>query len=157
MVPGRPANALAPCHGGWIRSPRVRQGADLRRHRLRQDHPGAAGCRAHRAAVSQRGRPDLATRLGRSASRGTVTADRADLRRRAVDPRFGLWQVARPRAGQDRPDCRAGLPALALTGKARATHPLPRAWAADPDGPAVIRLTSPVATRRWLAALPITG
>jgi adenylate kinase family enzyme len=31
-----------------------------------------------------------------------------------------------------------------------------RAWAADPDGPAVIRLTSPVATRRWLAALPVT-
>jgi adenylate kinase family enzyme len=29
-----------------------------------------------------------------------------------------------------------------------------RAWAADPDGPAVIRLTSPAATRRWLAALP---
>jgi adenylate kinase family enzyme len=28
-----------------------------------------------------------------------------------------------------------------------------RAWAADPDGPAVIRLTSPAATRRWLADL----
>jgi adenylate kinase family enzyme len=32
-----------------------------------------------------------------------------------------------------------------------------RAWAADPSGPAVIRLTSPAATRRWLAALPVTG
>ena len=30
-----------------------------------------------------------------------------------------------------------------------------RAWAADQDGPAVIRLTSPVATRRWLAALQV--
>jgi hypothetical protein len=29
-----------------------------------------------------------------------------------------------------------------------------RAWAAEPGGPAVIRLTSPRATRRWLAALP---
>jgi adenylate kinase family enzyme len=28
-----------------------------------------------------------------------------------------------------------------------------RAWMADPDGPAVIRLTSPAATRLWLAAL----
>jgi adenylate kinase family enzyme len=28
-----------------------------------------------------------------------------------------------------------------------------RAWAADPSGPAVIRLTSPAATRRWLATL----
>jgi adenylate kinase family enzyme len=28
-----------------------------------------------------------------------------------------------------------------------------RAWAADPSGPAVIRLTSPRATRRWLASL----
>jgi adenylate kinase family enzyme len=28
-----------------------------------------------------------------------------------------------------------------------------RAWAADPEGPAVIRLASPAATRRWLAAL----
>jgi C4-dicarboxylate-specific signal transduction histidine kinase len=31
------------------------------------------------------------------------------------------------------------------------------AWAADPDGPAVIRLTSPAATRRWLAALQDTS
>jgi adenylate kinase family enzyme len=29
-----------------------------------------------------------------------------------------------------------------------------RAWAADPAGPAVIRLSSPRATRRWLATLP---
>ncbi len=29
-----------------------------------------------------------------------------------------------------------------------------RGWAADPDGPPVIRLRSPRATRRWLAALP---
>jgi adenylate kinase family enzyme len=29
-----------------------------------------------------------------------------------------------------------------------------RAWAADPAGPAVIRLASPHATRRWLASLP---
>jgi hypothetical protein len=28
-----------------------------------------------------------------------------------------------------------------------------RAWAADPAGPEVIRLTSPAATRRWLATL----
>ena len=31
-----------------------------------------------------------------------------------------------------------------------------REWAADPDGPAVIRLTSPAATGRWLAALHVT-
>lgn len=31
-----------------------------------------------------------------------------------------------------------------------------RAWAADPDGPTVIRLTSPAATRRWLSALQVT-
>jgi adenylate kinase family enzyme len=29
-----------------------------------------------------------------------------------------------------------------------------RAWAADPSGPAVVRLASPLAARRWLAALP---
>lgn len=29
-----------------------------------------------------------------------------------------------------------------------------RAWAADSSGPAVVRLTSPRATRRWLARLP---
>jgi adenylate kinase family enzyme len=29
-----------------------------------------------------------------------------------------------------------------------------RAWAADPAGPAVVRLTSPAATRRWLQSLP---
>lgn len=29
-----------------------------------------------------------------------------------------------------------------------------RAWAADPAGLAVVRLTSPAATRRWLASLP---
>lgn len=28
-----------------------------------------------------------------------------------------------------------------------------RAWAADPEGPVVVRLTSPAATRRWLADL----
>ncbi|MGB6458023.1 MAG: AAA family ATPase [Streptosporangiaceae bacterium] len=28
-----------------------------------------------------------------------------------------------------------------------------RSWAADPAGPAVVRLTSPAATRRWLASL----
>jgi adenylate kinase family enzyme len=28
-----------------------------------------------------------------------------------------------------------------------------RAWAADPAGPAIIRLTSPAASRRWLASL----
>jgi adenylate kinase family enzyme len=28
-----------------------------------------------------------------------------------------------------------------------------RAWADDPDGPAVVRLASPAATRRWLATL----
>jgi adenylate kinase family enzyme len=32
-----------------------------------------------------------------------------------------------------------------------------RAWAADPAGPSVIRLTSPAATRRWLAALQVTS
>jgi adenylate kinase family enzyme len=32
-----------------------------------------------------------------------------------------------------------------------------RAWAADPCGPAVILLTSPAATRRWLAALQVTS
>jgi adenylate kinase family enzyme len=32
-----------------------------------------------------------------------------------------------------------------------------RAWAADPDGPPVVRLTSPRATRRWLAGLPEKG
>jgi adenylate kinase family enzyme len=32
-----------------------------------------------------------------------------------------------------------------------------RAWAADPDGPAVIRLGSPAATRRWLADLQPTS
>jgi adenylate kinase family enzyme len=32
-----------------------------------------------------------------------------------------------------------------------------RAWAADPDGPAVVRLTSPAATRRWLARLQGTS
>lgn len=32
-----------------------------------------------------------------------------------------------------------------------------RAWAADRDGPAVIRLTSPAATRRWLADLKTTS
>jgi adenylate kinase family enzyme len=32
-----------------------------------------------------------------------------------------------------------------------------RAWAVDPDGPAVIRLTSPAATRRWLADLQATS
>ena len=31
-----------------------------------------------------------------------------------------------------------------------------RAWAAGPSGPQVIRLTSPAATRRWLASLPVT-
>ena len=31
-----------------------------------------------------------------------------------------------------------------------------RAWAADPDGPPVIRLTSPAATRRWLTGLQVT-
>jgi adenylate kinase family enzyme len=31
-----------------------------------------------------------------------------------------------------------------------------RAWAADPSGPAVVRLTSPRATRRWLATLGVT-
>lgn len=29
-----------------------------------------------------------------------------------------------------------------------------RAWAADPAGPPVVRLTSPAAARRWLASLP---
>jgi adenylate kinase family enzyme len=29
-----------------------------------------------------------------------------------------------------------------------------RTWAADKDGPTVVRLTSPRATRRWLASLP---
>lgn len=29
-----------------------------------------------------------------------------------------------------------------------------RAWAADPSGPAVVRLTSPRATRQWLTSLP---
>ena len=32
-----------------------------------------------------------------------------------------------------------------------------RAWADDPDGPTVILLTSPAATRRWLASLQPTG
>jgi adenylate kinase family enzyme len=32
-----------------------------------------------------------------------------------------------------------------------------RAWAADPAGPAVVRLTSPAATRRWLASLQPRG
>jgi adenylate kinase family enzyme len=32
-----------------------------------------------------------------------------------------------------------------------------RAWAADPAGPVVIRLTSPAATRRWLASLQPAG
>ncbi len=32
-----------------------------------------------------------------------------------------------------------------------------RAWAADPQGPAVIRLRSPAATRSWLASLQSTG
>jgi adenylate kinase family enzyme len=32
-----------------------------------------------------------------------------------------------------------------------------RAWAADPAGPEVIRLTSPAATRRWLASLQPVG
>jgi adenylate kinase family enzyme len=32
-----------------------------------------------------------------------------------------------------------------------------RAWAADPAGPEVIRLTSPAATRRWLASLQPAG
>ncbi|MGH3303676.1 MAG: AAA family ATPase [Streptosporangiaceae bacterium] len=32
-----------------------------------------------------------------------------------------------------------------------------RAWAADPAGPAVILLTSPAATRRWLASLQPRG
>jgi len=32
-----------------------------------------------------------------------------------------------------------------------------RAWAADPAGPAVIRLTSPAAARRWLASLHAGG
>ena len=32
-----------------------------------------------------------------------------------------------------------------------------RTWAGDPEGPAVIRLTSPAATRRWLASLQPTG
>ena len=32
-----------------------------------------------------------------------------------------------------------------------------RAWAADPDGPTVVRLTSLAATRRWLASLQPRG
>jgi adenylate kinase family enzyme len=32
-----------------------------------------------------------------------------------------------------------------------------RAWAADPAGPQVVRLTSPAATRRWLASLQPAG
>jgi adenylate kinase family enzyme len=34
---------------------------------------------------------------------------------------------------------------------------LMRAWAADPAAPEVIRLTSPAATRRWLASLQLEG
>jgi len=33
-------------------------------------------------------------------------------------------------------------------------HEQMRAWAADPPVPAVVRLTSPAATRRWLQSLP---